>query len=78
MKICGSRDKTMRVWDCQSGQGLLKLAVKWAACSVKAHAWNVQTSAELSLNGPVGQVYSLVVGNDLLFAGTQEYIGVEV
>ncbi|MFS7914851.1 putative transcription factor WD40-like family [Helianthus anomalus] len=35
-------------------------------------AWNVQTSAELSLNGPVGQVYSLVVGNDLLFVGTQD------
>ena len=31
----------------------------------------MQTSADLSLNGPVGQVYSLVVGNDLLFAGTQ-------
>lgn len=26
---------------------------------------------ELSLSGPVGQVYALVVGNDLLFAGTQ-------
>lgn len=31
----------------------------------------MQTSAELSLNGPVGQVYSLVVGSDLLFAGVQ-------
>lgn len=31
----------------------------------------MQTSAELSLSGPVGQVYSLVVGNGLLFAGTQ-------
>ncbi|KAH6757704.1 hypothetical protein C2S51_038690 [Perilla frutescens var. frutescens] len=27
---------------------------------------------ELSLNGPVGQVYSLVVGNDLLFAGNKD------
>ncbi|GJV20879.1 zinc finger CCCH domain-containing protein 48-like protein [Tanacetum coccineum] len=35
-------------------------------------AWNVQTSAELSLNGPVGQVYSLAVGNELLFAGVQD------
>ena len=26
---------------------------------------------ELTLSGPVGQVYALVVGNDLLFAGTQ-------
>ncbi|XP_022888324.1 zinc finger CCCH domain-containing protein 63-like isoform X2 [Olea europaea var. sylvestris] len=35
-------------------------------------AWNIETSLDLSLNGPVGQVYSLVVGNDLLFAGVQE------
>lgn len=34
-------------------------------------AWNTQTSAEMSLSGPVGQVYAMVVGNDLLFAGTQ-------
>lgn len=26
---------------------------------------------ELSLDGPVGQVYALVVNNDMLFAGTQ-------
>ncbi|CAL2272913.1 unnamed protein product [Prunus armeniaca] len=35
------------------------------------NAWNTQTNSELSLSGPVGQVYALVVGNDLLFAGTQ-------
>ena len=34
-------------------------------------AWNTQNNSELSLNGPVGQVYALVVGNDLLFAGVQ-------
>lgn len=34
-------------------------------------AWNTQTSTDLSLNGPVGQVYALVVGNDMLFAGVQ-------
>ena len=34
-------------------------------------AWNTQTNADLSLTGPVGQVYTMVVGNDLLFAGTQ-------
>lgn len=36
-----------------------------------SQAWNIQTSTELSLNGPVGQVYALLVGNDLLFAGVQ-------
>ncbi|OMO97943.1 hypothetical protein COLO4_14246 [Corchorus olitorius] len=35
-------------------------------------AWNTQTNAELSLSGPVGQVYAMVVGNDLLFAGSQD------
>ncbi|RZS29216.1 hypothetical protein BHM03_00062922 [Ensete ventricosum] len=36
-------------------------------------AWNTQTATELSLDGPSGQVYSLVVGNEFLFAGTQCY-----
>ncbi|KAK9994407.1 hypothetical protein SO802_024110 [Lithocarpus litseifolius] len=35
-------------------------------------AWNTLTNSELSLSGPVGQVYAMVVGNDLLFAGTQD------
>lgn len=35
-------------------------------------AWNMQTATDLSLDGPIGQVYSLVVGNELLFAGTQD------
>lgn len=34
-------------------------------------AWNTQNSMEISLDGPVGQVYALVVINDMLFAGTQ-------
>lgn len=33
-------------------------------------AWNTQTNTDMSLTGPVGQVYALAVGNDLLFAGT--------
>ncbi|KAK3220812.1 hypothetical protein Dsin_014782 [Dipteronia sinensis] len=51
----GSKDETVRVWDCASGQ-----------------AWNTQTNTDLSLTGPVGHVYALAVGNDLLFAGTQD------
>ncbi|KAF2613845.1 hypothetical protein F2Q70_00008112, partial [Brassica cretica] len=35
-------------------------------------AWNMETNTDQSLSGPVGQVYSLVVGSDLLFAGTQD------
>ena len=30
----------------------------------------METNTDQSLSGPVGQVYSLVVGSDLLFAGT--------
>ncbi|KAI3517635.1 hypothetical protein L1887_16850 [Cichorium endivia] len=81
----GSKDETVRVWDCQSGQctGVINLGGEvgcmlsegpWMFVGLPnlVKAWNVQTSAELSLNGPVGQVYSLVAGSDLLFAGTQD------
>ena len=34
-------------------------------------AWHTQNNTELTLSGPTGQVYALVVGNDLLFAGVQ-------
>lgn len=36
--------------------------------------WNNQTQTELTLDGPVGQVYAMAVDNDVLFAGTQVYI----
>ncbi|GJX09231.1 zinc finger CCCH domain-containing protein 48-like protein [Tanacetum coccineum] len=81
----GSKDETVRVWDCQSGQcaGVINLGGEvgcmlnegpWMFVGLPnlVKAWNVQTSAELSLNGPVGQVYSLAVGNELLFAGVQD------
>lgn len=81
----GSKDETVRVWDCQSGQcaGAITLGAE-IGCMISegpwvfvgllnlVKAWNIQTNAELSLSGPVGQVYSLVVGNDLLMAGTQD------
>ncbi|KAL3652367.1 Zinc finger CCCH domain-containing protein 48 [Castilleja foliolosa] len=81
----GSQDETVRIWDCQSGQlvgqvnlggavGYMLSEGPWVFVGLTnlVKAWNVQTSVELSLNGPVGQVYSLVVGSDLLFAGTQD------
>lgn len=81
----GSQDETVRVWDCQSGQlvgvvnlggaiGCMLSEGPWIFVGLTnlVKAWNIQTSLDLSLNGPVGQVYSLVVGNDLLFAGVQE------
>ncbi|XP_059629382.1 zinc finger CCCH domain-containing protein 48-like [Cornus florida] len=81
----GSKDETMRVWDCQSGQcaavsnlggevGCMLSEGPWVFVGLPnlVKAWNTQTSSGLNLSGPVGQVYSLVVGNDLLFAGTQD------
>ncbi|PON57837.1 Guanine nucleotide-binding protein, beta subunit [Trema orientale] len=81
----GSQDETVRIWDCQSGQcaAMIKLGSE-VGCMISegpwifvgilnmVKAWNTQTTMELSLSGPVGQVYSLVVGNELLFAGTQD------
>nr|GMD55513.1 zinc finger CCCH domain-containing protein 48 [Ipomoea batatas] len=83
----GSTDKTVRVWDCQSGQcagvvnvsgevGCMLSEGPWIFVGVTnlVKAWNVQTAADLNLTGPVGQVYSIVVGNDMLFAGTEDGI----
>ncbi|XP_024028274.1 zinc finger CCCH domain-containing protein 63 [Morus notabilis] len=81
----GSKDETVRVWDCQSGQctAVINLGGE-VGCMINegpwifvgllnmVKAWNIQTNMELSLSGPVGQVYSMVVGKDLLFAGTQD------
>ncbi|XP_042033353.1 zinc finger CCCH domain-containing protein 48-like [Salvia splendens] len=81
----GSEDETVRIWDCQSGQlaGVVNMGCSvgcmlsegpWVFVGLTnlVKAWNIQTSMELSLSGPVGQVYSLVVGNDLLFAGNKD------
>ncbi|XAR71753.1 hypothetical protein NMG60_11018160 [Bertholletia excelsa] len=81
----GSKDETVRVWDCQSGQcvGVINLGGEvgcmlsegpWVFVGAPnvVKAWNIQTVADLSLSGPVGQVYAMVVGNDMLFAGTQD------
>ncbi|KAK9292872.1 hypothetical protein L1049_020853 [Liquidambar formosana] len=81
----GSKDETVRIWDCQSGQcahvinlggevGCMISEGPWIFVGIPnvVKAWNIQTGMELGLSGPVGQVYALVVGNDLLFAGTQD------
>ncbi|GMH09047.1 hypothetical protein Nepgr_010887 [Nepenthes gracilis] len=81
----GGKDGSVRLWDCQSGQctGVVNLGAEvgcvisegpWVFVGLMnmVKAWNSQTGIDLSLSGPVGQVYALVVGNDLLFAGTQD------
>ncbi|XP_017972995.1 PREDICTED: zinc finger CCCH domain-containing protein 63 [Theobroma cacao] len=81
----GSKDETVRAWDTNSGQctcvinlggevGCMISEGPWLFVGIPniVKAWNTQTNYELSLTGPVGQVYAMVVGNDLLFAGTQD------
>ncbi|KAL6347074.1 hypothetical protein AAG906_012325 [Vitis piasezkii] len=35
------------------------------------NAWNIESCADLSLDGPVGQIYAMVVDHDMLFAGAE-------
>ncbi|KAL6312264.1 hypothetical protein AAG906_022020 [Vitis piasezkii] len=60
-----SRDGYIRVWDCHTGQcdGVVNLEGNWA--------WNIESCADLSLDGPVGQIYAMVVDHDMLFAGAE-------
>ncbi|WKA07062.1 hypothetical protein VitviT2T_024929 [Vitis vinifera] len=80
----GSKDETVRIWDRQSGQstGVVNLGGEvgcmisegpWLFVGIPnvVKAWHTQNNTELSLSGPIGQVYALVFGNDLLFAGVQ-------
>lgn len=81
----GSKDETVRIWDCQTGQcvGAVNLGGE-VGCMINEgpwifvgipnaiKAWNTQTATDLSLSGPTGQVYAIAVGNEMLFAGTQD------
>ncbi|CAK9134473.1 unnamed protein product [Ilex paraguariensis] len=80
-----SNDKSVRLWDCNTGQctavfnlenaiGTLITEGPWVFVGLPnaVKAWNIQADAELTLDGPSGQVYALVVGNDMLFAGTED------
>ncbi|GMP43177.1 hypothetical protein CsSME_00012642 [Camellia sinensis var. sinensis] len=81
----GGKDKTLRVWDCNSGQcvGVVDLLAEigsvisegpWVFVGLPntVKAWNTQALTDFTLNGPVGQVYAMALGNDMLFAGTQD------
>ncbi|KAI3871992.1 hypothetical protein MKW92_024719 [Papaver armeniacum] len=81
----GSKDGTLRVWDCQTGQSAAVISLgsevgcvisegPWVFAGIKncVKAWNIQTQRELSLSGPSGLVYALAVENEMLLAGTQD------
>ncbi|CAA2972459.1 Hypothetical predicted protein [Olea europaea subsp. europaea] len=80
-----SKDRTLRIWDCNSGQcagavdldgevGCLISEGPWlfAGLPNAIKGWNFQAQMEHSLSEPVGRVYSMVVDNNMLFAGTEE------
>ncbi|XP_043704490.1 zinc finger CCCH domain-containing protein 48-like [Telopea speciosissima] len=81
----GSEDQSVRVWDCHTGQcaavinldgeiGCMMSEGPWLFIGIPnaVKVWNTQTASEVNLSGPVGQVYSLAEGNEILFAGTQD------
>ncbi|KAI3892745.1 hypothetical protein MKX03_017783 [Papaver bracteatum] len=81
----GSKDGTLRVWDCQTGKSAAVISLgsevgcvisegPWVFVGINncVKAWNIQTNSELSLSGPSGLVHALAVGNGMLFAGTQD------
>ncbi|XP_004291812.1 PREDICTED: zinc finger CCCH domain-containing protein 48-like [Fragaria vesca subsp. vesca] len=81
-----SKDGTVRVWDCNTGRckwvvdlgcpvGALISNGPWIFCGADnvVKAWNIETNAEFSLDGPaVGQVCALVFDKEMLFAGTDK------
>ncbi|WJZ85849.1 hypothetical protein VitviT2T_005366 [Vitis vinifera] len=79
-----SGDGYIRVWDCHTGHcdgavnlggeiGSLISAGPWVFAGIKnvVKAWNIEYCADLSLDGPVGQIYAMVVDHDMLFAGAE-------
>ncbi|KAL5565481.1 hypothetical protein UlMin_028645 [Ulmus minor] len=80
----GSKDGTVRVWDCHSGEcdRVINLGAEVGSLISEGHwvfaglpnvvkAWNIENGAEYNLNGPVGQANTMVTSKDILFAGTQ-------
>ncbi|KAK7385515.1 hypothetical protein VNO78_31237 [Psophocarpus tetragonolobus] len=81
----GSTDGTVRIWDCHTGRcaKLINLGAEvtslisegpWIFVGLKnaIKAWNTQTVSEFNLDGPKGQVLTMTVGNDILFAGAED------
>ncbi|KAK9144991.1 hypothetical protein Sjap_004894 [Stephania japonica] len=81
----GSKDGTLCIWDCNTGKcaNVFKMGAE-IGCMISEGPWlfvgcpsvikaiNSQTGADLILSGTFGQIHSLKVGNDMLFAGTQD------
>ncbi|GAB2244966.1 hypothetical protein Droror1_Dr00000459 [Drosera rotundifolia] len=81
----GSKDGTVRIWNCHTGVcttvvdmgsevGCLISEGLWVfvGLSNAIRAWNTKTHADITLSGPVGQVYSLAVSHGMLLAGVHD------
>nr|KYP76566.1 Zinc finger CCCH domain-containing protein 17 [Cajanus cajan] len=80
----GSTDGTVRIWDYHTGvcTNVINFGVKitsliregsWVFVGIlnAIKACNIQTLSEFTLDGPKGQVLSMIVGNDTLFAAAE-------
>ncbi|PWA70003.1 hypothetical protein CTI12_AA292690 [Artemisia annua] len=83
--FCGSKDKSLRVWDCNSGKcdnvlnfddecGTVVQEGSWmfAGLRDKIKAWNFETQSEVIIRGNGGQVNAITMSEDTLFAGMED------
>ncbi|KAJ0791415.1 putative transcription factor WD40-like family [Helianthus annuus] len=81
---CGSKDKSLRVWDCNSGQyvdvinfdeecGTLVEEGPWifAGLHDMIKAWNRETQNAVVIRASGGMVNAITMFEDVLFAGTK-------
>ncbi|KAJ0808522.1 putative transcription factor WD40-like family [Helianthus annuus] len=71
---CGSKDKSLRVWDCNSGQcGTLVEEGPWifAGLHDMIKAWNHETQNAVVIRASGGMVNAITMFEDVLFAGTK-------
>ncbi|CAH9108324.1 unnamed protein product [Cuscuta epithymum] len=85
MLYSGSKDKSVRIWDCHSGQcaGVAQFDQE-IGCLVSEgpcvfiglpnviKAWNTQTKLMCDLSATNGQIYAITVYENKLFAGTED------
>ncbi|XP_071715678.1 zinc finger CCCH domain-containing protein 48-like [Rutidosis leptorrhynchoides] len=82
---CGSMDKSMRVWDCNSGQcghvenfdGECRTLVKedpWIFGGLRnmIKGWNFETQTEVVIRAGGGHVNAITMFEDILFAGMED------
>lgn len=82
---CASKDKSFRVWDCNSRQcvdvfrfddecGTLVKEGPWIFAGLRdmIKAWNLETQNEIDIQGSCGLVNAITMFEDFLFAGMED------